>query len=274
MFAPLSVSVVPVASKVTPLAVAVLELLAITPVTVVLPVPAKVRMRFTEESERLMAPRVSPLLLLFVNVDGPAREWVSVPLNVRAPLPPTVRFWKSMLLLKVRADPSPLIVVPFANVTLPEPKAALFPTTTVPAKRVNPPLKVLFPERVRLPVPALVRVRAPPLSPIAPDNVIAPAEVPTLELAAKVTAPLKLDAPAPELTKAPALEIPVPLIVTASAPIVRPLRSKAAPELTVVPPAVVPNAELSPSFTVPALIVVVPPKVFAPLRFKVLPEEL
>lgn len=198
-----------------------------------------------------------------------------VPLSVRAPVPPTVRFRKLMLLVTDRAELSEFKVTlglpDVPKEAVPVPKAASFPITNVPPPRVNPPLKVFAPERVTVPVPTLVNPNDPPMAPL---KVIAPAEVPTLEIAAKVTAPLRLAAPAPELTKAPALEIPVPLRLTASAPTVRPFRSKTAPELTVVPPAVDPSAESCPNFTVPALTVVVPPNELFPFKVSVLPEEL
>ena len=57
---------------------------------------------------------------------------------------------------------------------------------------------------------------------------------------------------------APPLEMPVPLSVKASAPIDWPFKSSTAPEATVVPAAVVPNAEALPSLSVPALTVVTP----------------
>ena len=61
------------------------------------------------------------------------------------------------------------------------------------------------------------------------------------------------------LITAPPLEIPVPLIVNASAfVIVWPLRSRTAPEVIVVPAAVVPKAVALPSLSVPALMVVAP----------------
>ncbi len=60
----------------------------------------------------------------------------------------------------------------------------------------------------------------------------------------------------PEPVNAPALPTPVPLIVTASAPTATPLISSVAPELTVVPVPVVPNASIFDALNVPALTVV------------------
>ena len=67
------------------------------------------------------------------------------------------------------------------------------------------------------------------------------------------------------LVSAPAAAIPVPFKVSASAvPSVNPFRSRAAPEMTEVAPAVVPSGVFvlppdAPSLRVPALMVVKPP---------------
>ncbi len=69
------------------------------------------------------------------------------------------------------------------------------------------------------------------------------------------------------MISAPPLLIPVPLIVTASAPMAWPLRSRTAPELIVVAPAVVPSAEALPSFSRPtARTVIAPERSLAPDR--------
>ena len=70
--------------------------------------------------------------------------------------------------------------------------------------------------------------------------------------------PDKLAGVALLLISAPPELIPVPLSVSGSAPTVRPLRSKTAPLVVVVTPAVVPSAVAFPNFSVPALIVVNP----------------
>ncbi len=122
-----------------------------------------------------------------------------------------------------------------------------------------------FPVKVTAPVKvpaASCRVRSK--SPDTELRVIAPFEAIVLSLP-RVIAPVKLAAVALLLVNAPARPIPVPLSVTASATPVCPFRSSAAPvPVTVVTPPVVPSPAASPSFTVPALIVVAPAYVFAP----------
>ena len=76
---------------------------------------------------------------------------------------------------------------------------------------------------------------------------------------ASVMLPDKLAAVPLLLMSAPPELMPVPLSVTASAPIVWPFRSNTAPLETVVPLAVLPSAVALPSCSVPALTVVAPP---------------
>ena len=146
------------------------------------------------------------------------------------------------------------------------PRAVALPSLRVPRSTdVLPAERVLAPERVRVPVPTLVRLN-PPVMPA--DSVMSPEPPIAAPLVAvlleRVTTPLK-EAAAPELVRAPVPLTPVPMRVTASAvPRVKPLRSSAAPvPLTRVPPAVVPRGVLvappaAPRATVPAEIVVTP----------------
>ena len=74
----------------------------------------------------------------------------------------------------------------------------------------------------------------------------------------KVIGPEKLTEP-PLFRKAPPYANPKPLRVNASSvPRVKPAKSRVAPDETVVPLALVPRADVLPSFRVPALTVVNP----------------
>ena len=92
-------------------------------------------------------------------------------------------------------------------------------------------------------VPALLKVNVPELEPI-------------VLLLPKVTKPEYPAVPVP--VNAPALPTPVPLIVIASLPIVTPLISNVAPEVTEVLPTVEPSALALAATNVPALTVVAP----------------
>ena len=110
------------------------------------------------------------------------------------------------------------------------------------------------------PVPSKVKAKAPvptvPLKVRIPEVVaviVAPDEP-------KVIGPLK-EASLPVLVNAPAAKAvkPVPFKVSGSAvERVNPFKSRTAPEVTEVIPAIVPKAETLPSFKVPTLTVVVP----------------
>ena len=112
-----------------------------------------------------------------------------------------------------------------------------------------------------LSVIALSPISAKPwvLDVIAPEIVIAPVELPMLEMLPKVTAPAYVAAVLLVLVKAPAALMPTPFRVKASALLIfSPLRSSVAPLVTEVPAATVPNALAWPNLSVPDVTVVVP----------------
>ena len=153
------------------------------------------------------------------------------------------------------------------------------PSCRVPALIVVVPEKVLVASRVNLPAPSLVNVpvvvpitlaivvspapptvRPKPAPVIVPrfDSVSAPASVLIRALPARVIKPPKPVVP-DRLRRAPVLPTPVPLRLSASAPIDRLLCScRAALLATVVPPVVEPSAEAFWIFNTPAETVVVP----------------
>ena len=152
---------------------------------------------------------------------------------------------------------------PSAFVSVPAP----VPRILVSVPPAAPPNVSPYPEPVIVPALLMVMVPVPPMILLVLPRVINPAIV----------------EPVDELfIKAPPLVIPVPFNVIGSlAELVNeyPLRSRTAPAVTDVVPAVVPrgpavdNAEDTPSFNVPALIVVPPVNVLAPERVNV-PEPL
>src|SRR3989339_264933 len=133
--------------------------------------------------------RVVPPVLVTVKVRlAPPKS--TPPLKVRPRVPPTVKSPPTAtVLLRVLAAPLACRVPPF-NVRVPVPKAALLPAARVPSVRVVPPAKVLAPDRVREPLPALVRE---PLE-MTPDKVVLPALLTVkVRLAPpKLTAPLRV----------------------------------------------------------------------------------
>ena len=81
---------------------------------------------------------------------------VAAPESVRALVPAKVKSPLSASVLptvRLAADASS---VPPVTVKVPEPNAVLWPTLSVPAESVRPPLKVFAPERVTAPTPDLV----------------------------------------------------------------------------------------------------------------------
>ena len=99
------------------------------------------------------------------------------------------------------------------------------------------------------------------------------------EAAAKVIAPPKVLLPV-MLRRAPLALMPVPLMVSASAPMLMlppallVVSSKAVPSWITVPPAVVPKPALLPTRTAPAVFVRIPIKVLVPLRKRVEAPDL
>ena len=130
-------------------------------------------------------------------------------------------------------------------------KAALSPTTNVPAVRVVVPAKVLAWLRVWLPVPALLRLMLPEMSPEK----------------ALVCAPLSVRiAAAPELVTVPPAEA-----MSDRAPMVTelPSRSTVVPAPTETRLVVAPKAETLPTATLPAVRLKPPEKVLVPLSDRV-----
>ena len=114
---------------------------------------------------------------------------------------------------------------------------------------VTLPAPVTFPEIVVLPTPAMVRCLPDAVvTAVAFDRVSVSASLTTEALALSVIAPvieLSFVPVASRFRIAPVVEIPVPEIVNASpTDKLTPLMCTAAPEATVVAPAVVPRAEL------------------------------
>ena len=142
-------------------------------------------------------------------------------------------------------------------------KTLLAPRLVIPAAIVVAPEYVLVPEKITLPgpssvidpvpvvmAPVTVVVPLPPKKRLAFVPVIAPilkvelasALILTPDVASVMVPPqVFVKFPVPTLRKAPPEEIPVPFSDNASAPtVIPPCTSKAAPDATVTPPAVVP----------------------------------
>ena len=199
---------------------------------------------------------------------------------VKAPAPATPEPFKTKAFVEVIVMPFRSSEAPLATVTMPLPSAVGLPTFIVPPLIVVPPVYVFVPVNSHVPLSCLVSV--PPLNPTtlatlppcAPPKVRvkpAPVIVPELEsvilpvppmieaFAPKLTKPAYVAAVLLELIKAPAPEIPVPLKDRALVFVtVVPLRSNAAPLLTVTAPLESPSALTLPSCNVPALTVVPP----------------
>ena len=117
---------------------------------------------------------------------------VTAPGKVRAPLPRKFTSAPKVMapaVVPTTAAPKVLLMEPPLRATVPAaaPSASGAFTLTVPALRMNPPLKVLAPPRVRVPAPALVRLKAPPMMP--PTCRVLALTV-TVRLAFNVTAPV------------------------------------------------------------------------------------
>jgi hypothetical protein len=117
------------------------------------------------------APLTTPLNvtpLATVNVVAPLNA--AVPLNVNAPVfaasPSANAPLKPNAFATVRAVVSLLEIFPPLNVTLPVPKAASFPTNTVPLLTLAPPVNVFAPLNVNAPAPLFTR--DPPVPLITP----------------------------------------------------------------------------------------------------------
>ena len=180
-------------------------------------------------------------------------------------------------LLEILAFVSPKVSAP-PNVCVPPVMA------TVPLSMSVVPENVFTPDSVKIPVLSLVKPPLPP--PNAPSVVgplpstvsgfaplvTAPSEMPPTLVSRIVVAPVSVTAPVPWpsvallLNTAPPLEIPVPPIVSGSAPIFVPFKSSAAPLVTTVPAAELPSAEALPNFNVPAETVVTPVCALAPFN--------
>ena len=151
---------------------------------------------------------------------------------------------------------NPLYVLAPDNVHVPEPLLVSVPVPVPMIEAIDPlpePVKVSpNPEPVMVPTLLIVKV-APLFDPIV------------LALP-KVIKPDNDDVPVP--VNAPLLLTPVPLMVMASAPTAAAM-SNVAPDDTVVPVAIVPNAEAFAALNVPALTVVKPVYALAPDNVRV-----
>jgi hypothetical protein len=157
-----------------------------------------------------------------------------------------------------------------------------FPTDNIPALTITPPLKVFDAERVHVPAPSFIKEPEPvPIipdtePPVEPPSVKSNAPVMLLVIPidpefatifdadARTTAPGYVTFVAEEFERAPPLETPVPFKVRLSFAVsVKPLRSRVAPLVTVVPAATVPRGVFAPdpaepNLKVPAVIEVAP----------------
>ena len=209
----------------------------------------------------------------------PARTVFTVPMvgAVDAVMLPPVRVAPSArTIVLLTAKPFRSSVAPLTRVMVPESEPAL-PIWTVPLLMVAP-AKVLATERSSVPEPFIVRVPVPrfkasvlmvtlPAPPMVrfwsvlltpPVSVKVPAAEVMLEAVASVIAPPKELSPE-ILRSAPAEEIPVPLSVSASAPMAMPpCRRSSAPEITDVAPAEVPSAVAWAAVSTPTETVVLP----------------
>jgi hypothetical protein len=148
-------------------------------------------------------------------------------------------------------------VVPVAIDNAPVPNPVLFPTRTVPAPKVTPPVNVFAPLSVSTDAPAFVNENAPPIAPLNTTTL----GVVTVEFAVNAPTPPRVSSPvfvpSPSVT-APPNEYPF-VIVRA---VVESLE-RVPPVIINVP---VPNPALFPTLTVPDPIVTPPVNVFVPLN--------
>jgi hypothetical protein len=136
--------------------------------------------------EKVFAPaNVSTSAPAFVNPPEPDRtplmvtalDTVTVELDVSDPVPPNVKaplFVASPSVtvpptekpfVMTRAVVESLVSEPPERVSVPVPKAALFPTWSTPELKVAPPLKVFAPAKVSVPAPALSTPPVPLINP-------------------------------------------------------------------------------------------------------------
>ena len=169
------------------------------------------------------------------------------------------------------------------------PRLVAFWTRILPALTVVTPVYVLAALSVSVPIPDLVRV--PVVVAMTPPTVVLPEPV-TVRFWAVALMPAVVSVPASDATvappaprviapdqvlalarlrMAPVAVIPVPMRLVIGSAIVRPVPSTliAAPEATVVAPAVVPRLVAFWTLTTPALIVVRPVYVLAALKVSV-----
>src|ERR1051325_6229788 len=197
-------------------------------------------------------------------------------LTVRVALVPTA------LLSTVPVAPTRLVTstllplrrkVPPARVRVLEGLRALtLSTRTTPLLTTRPPLQVLAaPEMTSVLAPTLTRRKVPPLLVITPFKASSPVP-PTVVSAVMRKTPDQPAGCALLLTMAPtpptpAPEMPPPVTLKSSPPAMGwPLRARAAPLRTTLPPAVVPRAVGLPRMTVPAALVKALVKPLAPPR--------
>ena len=153
--------------------------------------------------------------------------------------------------LKVRLPPCTLIKV---STPAPAVRVRLLPPTFV--IWTNEP--VLAPLRVMLPLTPAVRLGPPMLL-----------KLPRLIVPPKLAGPAALLIRLPSVFAAPTVVLPAPLRVSGSAPIAKPLRSRAAPALSATPPVFEPRASVFPITTLPPVMFKAPVKRLPPFRVSV-----
>ena len=164
----------------------------LTPLRINVPAPFFVRLnaplRMPVRESALAVPK--PPMAAVVIVRSAVK--VTAPGKVRAPLPRKFTSAPKVMapaVVPTTAAPEVLLIEPPFRATVPAaaPRASGTFTLTVPALSVKPVEKVLAPPRVRVPVPALVRLKAPPMIP--PTCSVLALTV-TVRLAFNVTAPV------------------------------------------------------------------------------------
>ena len=152
----------------------------------------------------------------------------------------------------VRAEEPTAEITPAFRVTVPVPKEVFVPAKTLPAFRVNPPVKVLAAERVRVPAPSLVR------PPLVPETM--PAKVTSATVVTVRTAPPRATVPpnerAPSFVASPRVTEPPRARSLAKERATEPMLANSPASRVSVP---APRAASSPTRSVPAASVVPAP---------------
>ena len=220
----------------------------LVPERVSVPAPSLVR---SPEPENAPVKAVSATVVS-VRADEPT---VSAPKvrSPRLPVAPKVRSPpRTTALANVRAEEPTAEITPAFRVTVPVPKEVSVPAKTVPAFSVNPPVKALAVESVRVPAPFLVR---PPLVPETIPAKVTSATVAIVRIALpSATVPPKERAPS--FVASPSVTEPPSARLLAKARATEPMLASS-PALRVIVP--VPRASSSPTRSVPAASVVPAP---------------